>query len=305
MWPTVSTVPAEPPGVAGPRIVALLFDQGRVARVRKAFGDEVRFCESQAELLSASRSSQVELVLVGPPGHLRDRSLTTTVAAIRASRRSAPVYVYGDRSVACIVQLMPLARAGAIALVLQDVDDDVVNLRRLLARGALASVAASVTMALHQVVSPRHLPLFLFCIERIADPPSAGAFAHQLKVSRRTLTAWARQAGARGMRSLTSKCRVLVALEMIRCSGRSIEQVAHELRFASSAHLHNTITRYTGLRPREALAGDLVSWCRRFFAAVEPRAASRGKNAASRGMAGDSRQRNVAPTNQARPEEPK
>jgi AraC-like DNA-binding protein len=259
-----------------------------------AFGDNVRFCESQTELLAASRAADVELVLVGLSGQRSDRSLTTTVAAIRASRRSPPVYVYGDRSIGSITQLMPLARAGAAGLILLDVDDDVVNLRRLIAPGMLVSASTAVTMALQQVVSPRHLPLFLFCIEHIADPPSASTFARQLRVSRRTLSAWARQAGARGIRSLTSKCRVLVALEMIRGSARSIEQVAHDLRFASSAHLHNTITRYTGRRPREALADDLVSWCQRLFTSATPRVASSENTAASRGMAGNSSPRQLA-----------
>jgi AraC-like DNA-binding protein len=112
--------------------------------------------------------------------------------------------------------------------------------------------------------------LFISCIERVAEPPSAVAVARQLKVSRRTLSAWARQAGARGVRSMTSKCRVLAALEMIRSSDRSIEQVAHELRFASSAHLHNTIRRYTGRRPREAARDDAGFWCRCFFTPSPP-----------------------------------
>jgi AraC-like DNA-binding protein len=189
---------------------------------------------------------------------------------VRASRQSPPVYVFGDRSIECARQLMALARAGARGLILLDVDDDVTNLRRLLSRGKLGDAIETVTMAMQQTVSARHLPLFICCIERVAEPPSAVAVARRLEVSRRTLSAWARQAGARGVRSMTSKCRVLAALEMIRSSGRSIEQVAHELRFASSAHLHNTIRRYTGRRPREAANDDAGFWCRRFFVLLPP-----------------------------------
>jgi AraC-like DNA-binding protein len=228
----------------------------------------VFICESPGQLLVRSRASGVELVLVGVPGS--DAPLATMVAAIRASRQSPPVYVFGDRSIECTQLLMPLARAGARGLILRDVDDDVVNLRRLLARGKLADAVETVTMAMRQVVSARHLPLFLCCLERIAEPTTALAVARQLKVSRRTLSAWARQAGARGVRAMTSKCRVLVALEMIRASDRTIEQVAHELRFASSAHLHNTIRRYTGRRPRDAATNDASFWCRRFFATSPP-----------------------------------
>ena len=261
-------VPADLTRADGSRVVALLTDQGRASRVRAAFGEEACICESPGQLLVRSRAKGVELVLVGAP--YSGATLTTTVAAIRASRQSPTVYVFGDRSIECAQLLMPLARAGARGLILCGVDDDVASLRRLLARGRLADAIETVTMAMQQVISARHLPLFICCIEQIAEPTSATAVAAQLKVSRRTLSAWALQAGARGVRALTSKCRVLAAVEMIRASDRSIEQVAHELRFASSAHLHNTIRRYTGRRPRDAARDDALFWCRRFFATSPP-----------------------------------
>ena len=278
-------MPAEP-SHASAGVIALLSEQGRIARVRAAFGDQARFCASTADLLATSREKGAQLVIVSPAEISGDLSLTTTVAAIRASRQSAPVYIYGDRRTECLRQLMPLARAGARGLILLDVDDDVISLRRLIIRGTLATAIASITVALQQVVSPRHLPLFLFCLEHIADPPSASTFARQLSVSRRTLSAWARQAGARGIRSLTSKCRVLAAIEMLRQSDRSIEQVAHDLRFASSAHLHNTVRRYTGLRPREAATEACGLWGGRLFATTRATpSASRRKAPAPGGMA--------------------
>jgi AraC-like DNA-binding protein len=259
-----TNVPAESEQ-PGPRVVALVPDRGRMARVRAAFGDQVRFCASSAELLAAGRLKDVELVIVLPHDQTGKHALTTTIAAIRASRRSAPVIVYGDRSIECVKQLMALAHAGARGVILFDVDDDAASLRRLLVRGTLAGAVDALTMALHPIVTPRHLPLFLACLEHVVEPPSAASVARRLNVSRRTLSAWARQAGARGVRSMTSKCRVLVAIEMIRSSDRSLEHVAHELGFSSSAHLHNTVTRYTGKRPRDAAADDLVTWCRRLF----------------------------------------
>lgn len=249
--------------------MALLTHQGRVSRVRAAFGNQASICESPGQLLARSRIKGVELVIVAAPWP-SDAPLSTTITAIRASRQSPPVYVFADRSIECARQLMVLARAGARGLILLDVDDDAASLRRLLARGKVADAIETVTMAMPQVVCARHLPLFICCIEQIAEPPSALAVARQLRVSRRTLSAWARQAGARGVRSMTSKCRVLVALEMIRTSDRPIEQVAHELRFASSAHLHNTIRRYTGRRPRDAARDGALFWCRRFFATSPP-----------------------------------
>jgi AraC-like DNA-binding protein len=171
------------------------------------------------------------------------------LAAIRASRQNAPVYVYTDRSADGIRELMPLARAGARGIIIRDVDDDAASLKRLLTRGSLARALETVTLAVQQVVPARQLPLLMLCIEHIGEPQTAGGFACRLGVSRRTLSAWARKSGARGVRSLSSKCRVLAAIEMIRDSGRSLEHVAHALRFSSSAHLHNTVRRYTGMLP--------------------------------------------------------
>ena len=259
-------MPAPRPLHPASLIVALLPDRARADRLRVAFGTDCRFVDAQPALVAASRLTNAGLVVLSP----RDRAgapVTTSVAAIRASRRSPPVYVYGDRSVECLRELLALGRAGAQGLIVAGVDDDVASLRRLRDHGTLARAVDAVAVVVHQVVSPRHLPLLLLCLEHITEPPTADGYARQLKVSRRTLTSWAGTTGARGIRSLTSRCRVLVAVAMLRDGNRSIEQVAHELHFSSSAHLHNTILRYTGLRPRQAAAVDASDWCRRFFTA--------------------------------------
>ena len=248
-----------------PTILALRTNASRALRLHAAYGEHLQISDSQPHLVAASRKTGVELVVV-PPHDNDGRSLATTVAAIRASRQGAAVYVYADRSAECMREIMQLARAGARGVIVRDVDDDIVSLRRLLTRGSLARALESVTLAVQQIVPSRQLPLLLLCIESIAEPQTASECARRLGVSRRTLSAWARKSGARGVRSLTSKCRVLAAIELIRDSGCSIEQVAHTLRFASSAHLHNTIRRYTGARPRDAAARDLTHWSRCLFA---------------------------------------
>lgn len=212
----------------------------------------------------ASRRPGVELVIVTPRDS-KGQSLAATVAAIRASRQGAPVYVYADRSADSMRELMPLARAGARGVIIRDADDDAANLKRLLVRGSLERALESVALAVHQVVPARQLPLVMLCIDHIGEPQAASAFARRLGVSRRTLSAWARKSGARGVRSLSSKVRVLVALELIRDSNRSLEHVAHALRFSSSAHLHNTVRRYTGMLPRQAAGNDLAYWSRRLL----------------------------------------
>ena len=163
---------------------------------------------------------------------------------------------------------MPLARAGARGVIIAGVDDDPTTLRRLLEHTTLGQAVATATAAALDVVKPRYAPLIVRCLEQIDDRLSADAFARALSVSRRTLTAWANSAGVRGIRALTSRCRVLVAIEMLRDQRRSVEEVALELQFSSSAHLHNTMRRYTGLRPREGLSRDAAAWCEALFPAA-------------------------------------
>lgn len=242
----------------------------RAARLRAAWGNRLEVFEHQPRLLAESREAGVELVVVP----IRDRlgqPLTTTVTAIRASRQGAAVYVYADRSAESLRELIPLARAGARGVIVRDVDDDVLSLRRLVERGSLAHAVQSVVLAAQQTVPARQLPLVLLCLEHVSQPLGASAFALRVGVSRRTLSAWAARTGSKGVRSLTSKCRVLAAIAMLRASDGSIEHVAHALQFSSSAHLHNTIRRYTGCGPREAAGQDLDSWCRSLLVAPPTR----------------------------------
>ena len=252
---------------AGQRIVALVPEPERASRLRAAFGDQCCVLDSAADLIAVSRRQHVELVVISALDcHKRPHS--TVVAAIRASRRSPPVYVYTDRSIDAVRALMPLARAGARDVIIAGVDDDAASLRRLLDSWGFEQAVATVTSAVLEMVKPRYAPLIAHCLEHIGDPPAADRFARAMSVSRRTLTAWAASAGVRGVRALTSRCRVLVATEMLRDRRRSVEDVALELQFSSSAHLHNTMKRCTGLRPREGLSRDTAAWCAALFPAA-------------------------------------
>jgi AraC-like DNA-binding protein len=245
-------------------ILLLTPDAAGASRFRAAFGARLRTFESQALLLEASRRPDADLVIVPWRDH-DGGSLVATVAAIRASRRSPPVLIHVDRGAECLHAVVSLSRAGATGVIVRDVDDDVRSLRHLLDRGSVARATETVMFALRRVIHERHLPLFVICLEQLHDPLPASTFARRLRVSRRTLSTWSRKAGAKGMRSLASKCRVLVAIEVIRESNRTLEQVAHVLRFASAAHLHNTIRRYTGAAPRQAAMQDPAEWCRVLF----------------------------------------
>jgi AraC-like DNA-binding protein len=241
------------------RLVSLVPEPERMARLRAAFGDDGCAAVSQPELIRASRLPGVELVVVSPFDSEK-RSLATAIAAIHASRASPPVYVYADRSIESVREIMALAHAGARGLILAGVDDDASRLRRLSETGTLERAIDTVRAAARERMPSRFAPLVARCLENITEPLPATAFARSLGVRRRTLTSWAESAGVRGIRSLTSRCRVLVAIEMLRSPHQSIEQVALALGFSSSAHLHNTIKRYTGHRPRETVNRGSADW---------------------------------------------
>jgi AraC-like DNA-binding protein len=244
-------------------VATIVDDATRVARLRAAFEACLFVCRS-AELLIDAGRTEADVVIV--PAVRRDGALlVTAVATICASRRSPPVFVYADRNESEIRALMPLARAGAHGVILSGVDDSIAKLRQLLERGSRRWAVDNVRMAAERVVAPRHLPLILLALDHVTDPLTAGQAASHLRVARRTLTAWASAAGLRGIRGLTSTCRVLVALEMLRGSDRPVEQVAHELGFGSSAHLHSTVVRYTSTRPRDAAVRDAAFWCHRLL----------------------------------------
>jgi len=241
------------------RLIALVSEPERVARLRAAFGNDYHAAESQPELIRASRLPGVELVVISPFDREK-RSLASAVAAIRASRASPPVFIYADRSIESVREMIALAHAGARGLILAGVDDDKSRLQRLLEAGTLERAIETVRAATREKMHPRYVPLIARCLENITERLPATALARSLGVRRRTLTSWAESAGVRGIRSLTSRCRVLVAIEMLRSPHQSIEQVALSLGFSSSAHLHNTIKRYTGHRPRETLNRGSADW---------------------------------------------
>lgn len=251
------------PPASGLQVATVVSEATRVARLRAAFETHLVVCPSSAVLIDAGRNA-ADLVVV--PAVVNDGGvLVTAVATICASRRSPPVFVYADRSESEIRALMSLARAGARGAILLGVDDSVAKLRQLVERGSRGWAVENVRMAAERLVDPRHLPLVLLALDHVVDPLTAGEAAKRLSVARRTLTAWANAAGLRGIRGLTSTCRVLVALEMLRGSDRPVEQVAHELGFGSSAHLHSTVVRYTRTRPRDAALRDAAFWCQRLL----------------------------------------
>lgn len=253
-------------------MVSLVPEPERMARLRAAFGDACRTARSQPELIRESRVPAVELVVVSPFDREKC-SLATAVAAIRASRVSPPIHIYADRSIECVREIMALAQAGARGLILAGVDDDAIRLHRLLDVRTLPRAVETVRIVALENMHPRYAPLVTRCLEHVTEPLTAVAFARSLGVGRRTLTSWAESAGVRGVRSLTSRCRVLVAIEMLRSAQQSIEHVALSLGFSSSAHLHNTVKRYTRCRPRETAACDAMEWFGVLFhsACVRPR----------------------------------
>jgi hypothetical protein len=170
-------------------ILALSDEPSRVARLRAAWGNALQACDTQIDLVVASRTTGVALVVV-PTRDRHGQSLATTVAAIRASRQNAAVYVYAERSADSMRELLALAIAGARGVIVRDVDDDPASLRQLLDRGSLTRAIETITLAVQQVVPLRQRPLVLLCSrarqhspggERVC-PPARRQSAHPVRL---------------------------------------------------------------------------------------------------------------------------
>ena len=96
------------------------------------------------------------------------------------------------------------------------------------------------------------LPVLRYCLEHPTTAPDVPVLARALGVSRQTLAARLRAAGLPGPRALSIWCRLLLAAELLAGEGRTVDQVALTLDFASANAFRNLLRRYADLGP-----GDL------------------------------------------------
>lgn len=249
-------------------IIALVTAELRVDRLQSAFGRLLCTCPCQQVVVRTARAGASVVIL--PPRDASGHPLSATIAALHVWEPALPIYVYSDRSVEAIRALLPLAKAGVTGIIIRDVDDDPPNLRRLLLNTDIVRVVHALSEAVTATIPTPAQSVALYCLGHVTESLDARQMARAFGVSQRTLTNWATRCGARGVRGLISRCRVLVVLGLLEAGTHSIERVAFDLRFGSSSELHNMVRRYTGGSPSAAARKGISFWCDVFLAVNEP-----------------------------------
>ena len=242
-----------------PVALALVRERGAAARLTEALrprgpgatdGATLRVVSRVAELRDALAARSYALVVVEP----RDADGVATEEAVRALRARHPdVPVVGH--VAALpgmsADVLALARAGIHELVVAGIDDVAHALRATLARAARRSTAERVFADVMPIVPVAALPVLRYCLEHATTAPDVPVLARALGVSRQTLATRMRQAGLPGPRALSIWCRLLLAGEMLAGDGRTVDQVALTLDFASANALRNLLRRYADTTPAD------------------------------------------------------
>lgn len=237
-----------------PVVLALVRDRAVVARLSEALGVRagaaggatVRSVTHVADLHDALGARTYALVVVEP----RDAGGVPTGEAIRALRARHPHVPVIGHVVArpgMSADVLALAHAGIHELVVAGIDDVGHTLRGLLARASRRATAERVLADVMPLVPIAALPVLRYCLEHTSAAPDVPALARALNVSRQTLAARMRSAGLPGPRALAVWCRLLLAAELLVGEGRTVEQVATTLDFASANALRNLLRRYADL----------------------------------------------------------
>jgi AraC-like DNA-binding protein len=151
-------------------------------------------------------------------------------------------------------ELRDLARAGVHELLFADVDDHPALLRAKLTRGEEARAAAAVLQEIEGLLPTVLASLVEYCVQYPRDSHEISRIACALGVHRKTLVNWCERAHVPPPSTLVTWVRLLLAVEMLRSPGQSVERVANALEFASATSLRNLCRRYFRLRPMDLRA---------------------------------------------------
>jgi AraC-like DNA-binding protein len=107
----------------------------------------------------------------------------------------------------------------------------------------LSGIKGLLPPVLHRVVE--------YCVHFPRDSHEISRIAAALGVHRKTLVNWCERAKVPPPSTLVTWARLLLAAELLRSPGQSVEHVANTLEFASPTAFRNQCRRYLGMRPSE------------------------------------------------------
>jgi AraC-like DNA-binding protein len=233
-------------------VAALVKDPVSRARLTDALRHDatVRNCERLTEVLALVEEGLATIVVLDH----RDRDGNAALPVVRRLRDefpSVPVVMYLSMTAVASGALMEYARAGVNQLVFQGMDDFKTSLRSAI-NAALDQVSAGALAAdLEPLVPPTIVAFLRYCLEHSRRNITVEEVATAMGVHRKTLGDRLKAARLPSPRAMIGWCRLLMASRLLDDPGRTVEQVALKLDFASGTALRNMFKRYTGLRTTE------------------------------------------------------
>ncbi|HYV97431.1 MAG TPA: AraC family transcriptional regulator [Gemmatimonadaceae bacterium] len=238
-----------------------------VARLEAAVGSmhTVRNCNSWATLEKLCIENAVDIAVVDLYGD--GTANFDAVRRLRAQFGTITLIAYVAFAPDRARDLFDLGRAGAVGLLLTDLDDRPRAIRAILERAEARGTAAEMRRMLtqHTVVVRDAV---MVAVTRAHERLNGDRLADVVGVSRRSLASELKRVSFPPPSKLVTWGRLMVAGQLLGDRERSADAVARTLGFPSGSAFRNTCQRYLGLKPTEVRkAGGAKAVVERFFAA--------------------------------------
>jgi AraC-like DNA-binding protein len=237
-----------------PIILALI--AGRLERLRidtavRAHAT-VRFVGTAGELIAQLvQARSLPIALIVEPRDCDGRSTAPIVRQLVDAHPALPIIGYCHAGYEHSRDILELGLAGAHELLFHGIDDSGVALRGVVTSAGHACAAAQVLSAIKRDIPETLLPMFEFCLSYPERATSVQAVAQVLGVHRKTLVNYCAQASLPPPGAVLAWCRLLLVGHFLQTPGRTVEEIALRVEFASATALRNMLRRYTGLRPQQ------------------------------------------------------
>jgi len=246
-------------------VLGLLHDHRAISCFHRAFGAHFLSRPLLSGFDEVAETCDPRVIVV-EPWDVTGQPTAPFVHRIVHRRPDLRVVVYSNTSERAVHELVALIKAGAEQLVVRCADDDPVSLRRWVALDPLETAVHCLVQTAQGIVPARLLPLVQHCLEDVGASSPLEDVARKLGGCRRTLSKRAHSVGLRGVRAVRMRCRLLVAIELLRRHSFSAEQAALRVGFSSVAHLRRAMTHHTGKALREVMTRPSTTyWCARLF----------------------------------------
>jgi AraC-like DNA-binding protein len=233
--------------VTTPTIALYLRSSHAYAYVAGGLSDRraARSHSSAADLLTTLAAESVTLVVLEAADE-RGRSNASVVAAVRSRHERVPILVVCSLEGGQSELVLQVVRAGATGLLFRGVDESRHAISAAIQHAQRNSISQCIYDELAALLPLSATPLLRYAISCAGDEPSVKQAARDIGVDRKTLFNWLRRSRGMSPREFLNWVRLTIAVGTLENTGRSAEQVALEIGFASGTAFRNMLHRYTG-----------------------------------------------------------